>query len=143
MHVSTVQAATLQAPPSQQQHPSQQQPRTHTLGKVNYVDRPKTTDPLYLNVYSNEEHPSNLSLTESDVTVHDVRPVQSELSLERNGFVLRKLEVPAINWDNKVEVRAQEHLTLLWAASYEFIATHQVMALGLLNFKVEQLKSVP
>ncbi len=52
-----------------------------------------------------KEEFSNLERIETEVQVTDVRPIAASLSLEKNGFILRKLDVPQkIDWSNKEEV---------------------------------------
>lgn len=83
-----------------------------TTGTVFYTkDAPHD---LYSYVYKKEpgvkpedqkEEFSNLERLETEVQVVDVRPVADNLSLEKNGFILRKLHVPSsIDWTNKEEV---------------------------------------
>ena len=91
-----------------------------TTGTVYYTkDSPLE---LYSYVYKKEpgvkpedqkEEFSNLERLETEVQVNDVRSIADSLSLGRNGFVLRKLNVPHdIDWTNKEEV-TQRH-TLVW-----------------------------
>ena len=97
-------SATLHAPDTKVPLPEISQRRGSTIGKVNYVKKPVGGDKLYLNVYTQEEHPTNLDLQETEVTVHDVHSAQQEFSLEKNGFVVRKITVPDLDWENKEEV---------------------------------------
>ena len=88
-----------------------------TTGTVFYTkDAPHD---LYSYVYKKEpgvkpedqkEEFSNLERLETEVQVADVRPVADNLSLEKNGFVLRKLHVPdSIDWTNKEEVLSSSY----------------------------------
>lgn len=86
-----------------------------TTGTVYYTK--ESSYDLYTHVYKKEpdvkpqdqkEEFSNLERIETEVEVRDVRPIANSLSLEKNGFVLRKLEVPNdIDWSNKEQVNGK------------------------------------
>ena len=81
----------------------------NALSAVRYTKQPPAGEGLNVYVYELPEgvdKASNLEYDVRDVTVTDLHSATESFSLERNGFVLEKLEVPKdIDWDNKEEVR--------------------------------------
>lgn len=94
-----------------------------TTGTVYYTK--ESPHDLYTHVYKKEpdvkpqdqkEEFSNLERIETEVEVRDVRPIANSLSLEKNGFVLRKLEVPTdIDWSSKEQVNGKNFPVYAWS----------------------------
>lgn len=93
-----------------------QNPLQATTGTVDYTRKP-AHGPLYRYVYEGSvaatagtaaeqaQKSTNLDKATTQVRVEDVRPIADQFSLEKNGFILRRLAVPdTIDWENKAEV---------------------------------------
>lgn len=96
-------AVAAPAAPAVQQAYKQE---SHTRGLVRYVK--PTEEELYTYIYelpAGIEKPSNVELEEHEMPFTDLRQTSQEFNLHDNGFVLVKLQVPQIDWDNEQEVQ--------------------------------------
>lgn len=95
--------------PSVENFKSEDRPKA-TKGLVTYANRPKDGEWFKYTIGTTENgrtFEGNLTYNEVEVDVNDVRAVDKEFKLEKEGFTLQKINVPEIDWKNKEEVRAQ------------------------------------
>ena len=79
-----------------------------TTGSVHYVQQPPAGQELYAYVYIQPpegKEVSNARKLDHKIKVEDLRSKAHELSLEKNGVELHKLDTPeGLNWQDEAEV---------------------------------------
>lgn len=89
---------------------------TYVRAKLAYIRPPQVNEELYVYKYElpvGVDSPSNLQINEVKIPITDLRAVHENFTIERNGFQLEHLEVPAdIDWENDHDVSVQPTGTL-------------------------------
>ena len=79
--------------------------REFAIGEVKYCERPEDGEDVWVKIVPDQPRDTNIKSQEREIKVHNVRVLDKEPTLEKEGFVLRKLHAPpGIDWQNSEQV---------------------------------------